>query len=59
VICEGKKRHLRRLFSRLDLEVRDLVRVRIANLRLGDLRDGSFRVLDRKEIVALLGIKQK
>jgi 23S rRNA pseudouridine2605 synthase len=58
VICEGKKRHLRRLFSRLGMEVIDLVRVRIAGLRLGDLRDGKFRVMDRKEILALLGIKK-
>jgi 23S rRNA pseudouridine2605 synthase len=55
VVCEGKKRHLRRLFACLGLEVRDLVRIRIANLRLGDLRDGKFRLLDKKELVAMLG----
>jgi pseudouridine synthase len=59
VICEGKKRHLRRLFTVLSLEVRDLVRVRIANLRLGDLRDGKFRVLDKKEMGGLLGLKSE
>ncbi len=58
VICEGKKRHLRRLFSVLSLEVRDLVRVRIANLRLGDLRDGKFRVLDKKELLGFLGLEK-
>lgn len=58
VICEGKKRHLRRLFSCLGLEVRDLVRVRIAGLRLGDLRDGKFRVLDKKEMADLLGLER-
>jgi len=58
IICEGKKRHLRRLFTCLGLEVKDLVRVRIAGLRLGDLRDGKFRVLDRKELVALLGLEK-
>lgn len=57
VICEGKKRHLRRLFGFFGLEVVDLVRVRIASLRLGDLKDGRFRVLDRKEMVAFLGLK--
>lgn len=57
VICEGKKRHLRRLFSVLSLEVRDLVRIRIANLMLGDLRDGKFRVLSKKELLAMLGLK--
>lgn len=58
VICEGKKRHLRRLFTVLSLEVRDLVRVRIANLRLGDLRDGKFRVLDKKELLGFLGLEK-
>jgi 23S rRNA pseudouridine2605 synthase len=58
VICEGKKRHLRRLFGVLSLEVRDLVRVRIANLRLGDLRDGKFMVLDKKELLGFLGLEK-
>jgi pseudouridine synthase len=57
VICEGKKRHLRRLFTFLGLDVKDLVRVRIAGLRLGELRDGKFIVFDKKEIVSLLGMK--
>ena len=57
VIAEGKKRHLRRLFTFIGLEVRDLVRVRIANLRLGDLRDGKYIVLSKKDMVRLLGMK--
>jgi 23S rRNA pseudouridine2605 synthase len=57
VVCEGKKRHLRRLFTFLGFDVRDLVRVRIGGLRLGELRDGRFIVMDKKEILALLGMK--
>jgi 23S rRNA pseudouridine2605 synthase len=57
VICEGKKRHLRRLFAFIGLEVRDLARVRIAGLMLGDLKDGRFRTMSRQEICALLGMK--
>ena len=57
VICEGKKRHLRRLFGRVGFDVVDLVRVRIGALRLGELRDGRFRVVDRKAIVTMLGMK--
>lgn len=57
VICEGKKRHLRRLFTFLGMDVRDLVRVRIAGLRLGELRDGKFIMFTKKEITSLLGMK--
>ena len=44
VVCEGKKRHLRRLFEALGFPVLDLKRVRISDLRLGNLREGSFKV---------------
>ncbi|MBN2452765.1 MAG: rRNA pseudouridine synthase [Candidatus Omnitrophica bacterium] len=50
VVCEGKKRHLRRLFDRLGHKVFDLIRVRIGRIRLGDLKEGRFRVVDRKFI---------
>jgi len=50
IVHEGKKRHIRRLFERLDFEILDLVRVRIGSLRLGDLREGEFRVIDKKSI---------
>lgn len=59
VICEGKKRHLRRLFGRLRLDVVDLARVRIGALRLGELRDGRFRVVDKKALLKLLGMKNE
>ena len=55
IICEGKKRHLRRLFTRLGFDVVDLVRIRIGVLRLGDLRDGRFKVVDKKTILGALG----
>jgi 23S rRNA pseudouridine2605 synthase len=57
VVCEGKKRHLRRLFMRLGLDVVDLVRVRVGGLRLGELRDGRFRITDKASLVAALSSK--
>lgn len=57
VASEGKKRHLRRLFGFFGLDVVDLVRVRIAGLRMGDLKDGRFRVIERAELERLLGVK--
>lgn len=52
VICEGKKRHLRRLFYRLGYTVTDLLRVRIGSITLGDLKDGRMKIVDRKFIYA-------
>jgi len=48
IVCEGKKRLIRRLFERFGLDVKDLKRVRIGSLKLGDLRNGHFRVIDKK-----------
>lgn len=52
-VQEGKKRHLRRLFKSVGLEVLDLKRVRIGGLELGNLREGSFRTLDKDDIYRL------
>ena len=57
VVCEGKKRHLRRLFEHFDLAVKDLKRIRIGSLELGDLKGGHFRIVDRNTIYEALGDK--
>lgn len=59
VVCEGKKRHLRRLFRALGLDVLDIRRVRIGNLNLGGLREGEFKVVDKKTIYALTNSKKR
>ena len=53
VIAEGKKRHLRRLFKALGNPVTDLKRIRIGDLRLGELREGNFEKIDRDTIYRL------
>ena len=52
VICEGRKRHIRRLFERLGYDIIDLVRVRIGSLKLGELRGAKYRVVDRRTLIA-------
>ena len=47
IVCEGKKRHIRRLFKQLGFTVRDLVRMRIGALELGMLRAGEYREVSR------------
>ena len=57
VIAEGKKRHLRRIFKALGSPVIDLKRIRIGGgLRLGDIKEGSFKKVD-KEIIYRLALK--
>ena len=54
VVCEGKKRHLRRLFKALGFSVKGLRRVRVGGLMLGGLREGMLRALDRERIYSLV-----
>lgn len=53
IMHEGKNREIRRIAELLGYEVRRLIRVRIGNLRLGDLKEGDWRHLAPKEIRAL------
>lgn len=50
IVCEGKKRHIRRLFAGLGFPVRELKRVRIGPLRLGGLKCGEYREISREMI---------
>jgi len=51
---EGRKRQVRRMFLAAGHRVLALKRVRIGQLRLGDLEEGSARKLDISEIASLL-----
>jgi 23S rRNA pseudouridine2605 synthase len=53
VLVEGKNREIRRVFSRFHLHPSVLRRVRIGNVLLGDLPEGSSRPLTQKEISGL------
>jgi 23S rRNA pseudouridine2605 synthase len=44
VLAEGKKRQIRRMFGALGLEVADLQRVRIGDIKLGDLKEGEWEI---------------
>jgi len=53
IMKQGRKRQIRETAKALGLRVRRLQRVRIASLRLGELRPGEWRVLTPEEIQAL------
>ena len=53
VLRQGINRQIRRMFEAVGYRVKHLVRIRIANLRLGDLPRGHWRVLSKREIALL------
>lgn len=50
VLRQGINRQIRRMFESVGYKVERLVRVRIGNLRLGDLARGHWRALSKREI---------
>ena len=54
VLTEGRNRQIRRMCELVELEVTDLVRVRIGPLKLGDLPEGKWRHLTSDEREALV-----
>src|SRR5436305_4749108 len=53
VLRQGINQQIRRMFYAVGYEVKQLVRVRIGNLRLGDLPRGQWRALSKSEVSAL------
>lgn len=50
ILTQGLNRQIRRMCEALGYEVRDLVRVRVMNIRLGNLKDGAYRRLSDEEL---------
>ena len=53
VMAEGRKREVRRLFAAIGFEVRDLVRIAVGPVQLGDLQEGEARKLRAAELKSL------
>lgn len=49
VLTEGKKRQIRRMFKALGYEVVDLKRTAIGEIMLGNLKEGEWHFIERKE----------
>lgn len=58
VLVEGRNRQIRRMCELVELEVTDLVRLRIGPLKLGDLPEGKWRHLTGNERDALVAASQ-
>lgn len=53
-LIEGRNRQIRRMCELVDLEVTDLLRLRIGPLKLGNLQEGKWRALTPQEREALI-----
>ena len=61
ILTQGLNRQIRRMCDALGYHVISLKRTRIMNVKLGNLKEGSFRELSKEEIMYLLnktGLKQ-
>jgi len=57
ILRQGKKNEIRRIFKFLDLNLLSLKRVRIGEIKLSNLAEGSWRNLSRKELNFLAKIQ--
>ena len=55
ILREGRNRQIRRMCDMVDLEVVDLIRVRIGPIRLDGVPEGKWRMLSADERTALVG----
>jgi len=58
ILKEGKNRQIHRMGDATGLPVKRLIRVRISNLNLGDIKPGEWRDLTKAEINGLKGLKK-
>lgn len=59
ILTEGKKHQIRRMVVAMHNEVKDIKRVRIMNIKLGNMKEGSHRVIagdELKEFLESLGL---
>jgi len=59
ILTEGKKRQIRRMCLALGYEVTDLLRVRIGNIKIDDIKEGQFRKIKghvQEDFLATLGV---
>ena len=59
VLTQGLNRQIRKMCARFGYEVVQLKRVRVMNIRLGDLAPGQWREVTREELDELMQILEQ
>ena len=57
ILTEGKNRQIRRMCKELGLKVMELLRIRIENIMLGEIKSGRWRHVNESEMQRLLQTK--
>jgi len=55
---EGRNRQIRRMCEALDLQVRQLVRIRMNAIHIGDIKPGQWRMANSRQLKAVRAIKE-
>ena len=50
IMTQGLNRQIRRMFGYFDIKVKTLKRIRVMNIKLGDLKPGKWRRITDKEL---------
>ncbi len=58
-IMEGKNRQVKKMFEKVGLDVEKLKRVAIGQLKLGSLKTGDYRPINRKDLEKIFSLKKK
>ena len=58
ILTQGLNRQIRRMCEALGYEVKDLLRVRVMNIRLGSLKEGGYRKVTDAELEELYKLIQ-
>lgn len=53
ILKEGRRHQIRRMAAKLNLTIASLKRVRVGNIKLGDMKEGKYRVLSEAEVSKL------
>lgn len=56
ILTQGLNRQIRRMCEYFDYRVVELTRVRVMNIRLGRLKEGTYRKVEGKELEELFGV---
>lgn len=59
ILTQGLNRQIRRMCEALGYQVKDLVRIRVMNIRLGSLKEGEYRKLTDAELEELYEMLQQ
>jgi len=53
ILKQGRNRQIRKMVEKVGNRVRSLKRIRVSNIELGNLKQGDWRLLTKKEIQQL------